>query len=526
MFQVNSISLICLILFSCASLMQKDKKVEFSFESPNIRVEKFPETFNLRAKGVVKTQCPANNCSAEQIDKMDAGTIKGFIRDGAWEEYMEMVDKEDPKKKYSVLWMKGIYANGKKEGIWEEFEEKYDESSKTKKLVKKQFGPFKDNKKDGIWTLLYETGEKLKETPYVEGKKHGAEKKFSIKGIQTEEINYVQGERHGNYWKKTTTELAMCEGTFTKEQKTGKWTEYTVEEKKPGKLKAVLLYNNNKRDGAATLYHPDGVTKASEGNYKEDYKTGTWKQYYPTGAIESEGARKPESGTIESEEKEEGGESETKATKEVKDTKTFKEQTSSCPSPNVNGKSNNFGEWKRYYKSGDVFSVGSYDEKGLPIKDWKFFYKGNKLRCKGTMSNSIMMKNGELYDKAGSLEGKGNIMLSLFSIDDKTDEMKDKMIPALPFTFYKDGKKYLEILPASNQKEIEEAKEGEEVRRETIAKEYDPSGKLAGEGGYIFIPTQAFGGKKHGCWTEGGKKVSYMMGKVQTGRLAEMSNCK
>ena len=524
MYSLKIFTVLSFFLISCASFMQKDKKAEFSFEAPNIRVEKFPETFNLKGKGVVKTQCPANTCSPEQISKMEVGAIKGFTKDGAWEEYMEITDQEDPKKKYSVLWMKGSYTNGKKEGIWEEFEEKYDPSTKIKKLVKKQFGAFKENKKDGIWTLLYETGEKLKETPFVDGKKHGTEKKFSIKGAQIEEINYVEGERHGIYWKKSASELAMCEGTFTKEQKTGKWTEYTVEDKKPGKLKAVLLYTNNKRDGAATIYHPDGVTKAAEGNYKEDYKIGFWKQYYPTGAIDSEGNRKAEPGTIESEEKEEGSESGYKEIKEVKDTKTMKEQTSSCPTPNVNGKSLNVGEWKKYYKSGDLFSVGSYDEKGLPTKDWKFFYKGNKMRCKGTMANALMMQNGELYDKSGNLEGKGNMMLSLFSIDDKTDEMNDKMIPALPFTFYKAGKKYLEILPATTQSS-DEAKSPEAVRKETTAKEYDASGKLIGEGPYMFIPTQPYGGKKHGCRLENGKKTYYLMGVLKTGTIADM-NCK
>jgi hypothetical protein len=145
------------------------------------------------------------------------------------------------------------------------------------------------------------------------------------------------------------------------------------------------------------------------------------------------------------------------------------------------------------------------------------------------MSNSIMMQNGELYDKTGAIEGKGNMMLSMFSIDDKTDEMKDKMIPALPFTYFKAGKKYLEILPSNKPAEPsgDEAKtEGEEVRRETIANEYDAGGAKIGSGPYMFIPTQPFGGKKHGCWTEGGKKVSYLMGRVQTGRMAEMSNCK
>jgi hypothetical protein len=163
-----------------------------------------------------------------------------------------------------------------------------------------------------------------------------------------------------------------------------------------------------------------------------------------------------------------------------------KEQESLCPGPNLNGKSVNTGEWKKYYQSGDLFSVGAYDDKGLPTKEWKFYYKGMKLRCKGTMSNSIMMQNGELYDKTGAIEGKGNMMLSMFSIDDKTDEMKDKMIPALPFTYFKAGKKYLEILPSNKPAEPsgDEAKtEGEEIRREFRA---DAGGaKLSGRANMI-----------------------------------------
>lgn len=494
------------LVVSCASVMKSEKKVEFDLESPNVRIEKFPQTFNLKGKGTVLTNCAANNCSPEVIAKMDAGAMKNFTKDGQWEEYIEL-ENEDTKKKESFLWMKGIYKDGKKEGPWEEYEAKYDSATKTRKVVKKQFGDFKDNKKEGVWTLLAETGEKLKETPYVAGKKHGTEKKYSLKGTQTEETNYVEGEKHGSYWKKNSSSLAECEGSYTKEQKTGTWTEYAIDEKGSSKLKAVIPYVKDKREGLSVFYQPDGQAKQSEGNYKDNYKVGVWKQFYPSGSIESEGMRKPLAG----------------------EEAAAKEQESLCPGPNLNGKSVNSGEWKKYYQSGDLFSVGAYDDKGLPTKEWKFYYKGMKLRCKGTMSNSIMMQNGELYDKSGAIEGKGNMMLSMFSIDDKTDEMKDKMIPALPFTYYKSGKKYLEILPSNKSAEPsgEEAKtEGEEVRKETIANEYDASGAKIGSGPYMFIPTQPFGGKKHGCWTEGGKKVSYLMGRVQTGRMAEMSNCK
>lgn len=66
---------------------------------------------------------------------MDAGAIKGFTKDGAWEEYMEITDQVDPKKNTVFFGWKAVIRT-EKEGIWEEFEEKYDPSTKIKKLVK------------------------------------------------------------------------------------------------------------------------------------------------------------------------------------------------------------------------------------------------------------------------------------------------------------------------------------------------------------------------------------------------------
>lgn len=504
MFVMRIIFILCFALVSCSSLMKKEKKVEFELLTPNIRIENFPSTFNLKGKGGVLTRCAGNSCSPEEISKLDASAIKGFVKDGEWEEYIEL-ENEDTKKKESFLKFKGTYKSGKKDGFWEEYEAKLDLTTKKRNVVKKQSGNYKEEIKEGVWTLWAETGQKLKETSYVAGKKHGPEKKYSLKGTQTEETNYVEDERDGVYWKKTSSELSECEGAFSKDKKTGTWKEFNTESKKPDKLKAIYNYAQDKRDGVATLFQEDGVTKLAEGTYKENFKIGFWKQFYPNGNVESEGNRKamPQEGT------------------------ELKEQDSSCPTPNVNGKSVNTGEWKKYYQSGDLFSVGSYDDKGQPVKDWKFFYKGNKLRCKGTMANPIMMKNGELYEPTGALQGKGNMMLSMFSIDDKTDEMKEKMIPALPFTFYRGGKKYLEILPATSKEETKTADPGqEEIRKETTAIEYNEAGAKVGEGPYMFIPTQAYGGKKHGCRMEGGKKTYYIMGVLKEGRIAEMSNCK
>ncbi len=488
------ITLLLLLTIACAG-NKREKKSEFYIIEPNTRMEKFPKTFNLKGEGIVKTNCPNNTCNSDQADDIKLELAKSFIKDGVWQEYREIED-DDKKKKYSSLILKGNYKDGKKNGIWQEFTEK-SKSGGEKINYKTNEGEYIDDVKNGVWTQFYESGNKAKQTPYKEGKKNGTEQKFSSKGEVTEETTYAEDSREGNYFKKSSSGSMICQGNFSKDKKQGKWIEYNSITEKPNVLKFEFNFIDGKKEGAAIFYAEDG-TKSQEGNYKNDYKIAYWKDYFPSGQIRSEGNKKAQPGENE---------------------KDLKELDSSCPSPNSNGKSTNIGEWKNYYKSGDLFSIGNYDEKGQPSKDWQFFYKGNKLKAKGEMGNALMMKNGVLYEDNGNVIGKGNLMLSMFTLDEKNDTMNSKAIPALPFTFFKNGKKHLELLDANN-------KEGEEKRTNITAIEYDTSGNKVGEGSFVFIPTQDFGGKKHGCWKESGKTVSYMMGKIQTGALASMSGCK
>lgn len=501
--------LMAMLAVACSSANKKDKKLEYYLESPNIRVEKFPQTFNMKGRGEVKTNCASNQCTELEADKIENDAAKNLVKDGKWDEYNELND-EEKKKKYSVLVRKGTYKEGIRDGFWEEYEEKIDEN-KVKKMVKKQEGNYKEGKKEGIWTTFYETGEKLKEIPYKDDKRHGSEKKFSKKGEQTEEIDYVEGIKQGKYWKKNTKGWLECKGEYNKDLKSGMWSEYNTE-KLSDVLKYNVTYKDDKKNGPAVYYYPEGNTKMSEGDFKDNYKSGFWTDFYQNGNKRNETTKKPFP---------------------LPEEKDIKEEFSVCPGPNKIGKSVPFGEGKQYYQSGDLFSVGSYNEKGQPVKDWKFYHKGNKVKAKGTMNNTIMMQNGEIYDQNGELEGKGTMMLSMFSIDQETDEIKTKVYPGLPFTFYKDGKKYIEILnktvekPVSKEAVVEEEskKEAEPESKETFAYQYDGGGGKTGEGPYMFIPTQPYGGKKHGCWTEGGKKVYYLMGKVNTGFLAKSQKC-
>lgn len=490
---MNQLFLIGLVFLIACAGNKRDKKSEFYIIEPNTRIEKFSKTFNLKGEGIVKTNCPSNTCTSDQADAIKLDEAKSYVKDGTWQEYREIEDQEK-KKKFSSLILKGNYKNGKKNGLWQEFTEK-SKSNGESVNYKSNEGEYIDDIKQGTWTQFYESGNKAKETIYKDGKKNGAEQKFSSKGQITEETFYVDDIREGNYFKKSSSGNNICQGSFIKDKKNGKWIEYNSITEKSDVLKFDFNFKDDKKEGQAIFYNEEG-TKSSEGNYKNDFKIAYWKEFYPSGQLRSEGNKKAQPTENETD---------------------MKEMDSSCPGPNSNGKSINIGEWKNYYKSNDLFSVGNYDEKGIATKEWKFYYKGNKLRAKGQMANALMMKNGELFEESGEIVGKGNLMLSMFTIDEKTDKMNSKAIPALPFTFFKNGKKYLEIL---------DQKEGEEKKTDIFAVEYDASGNKIGQGPYTFIPTAENGGKKNGCWKENGKNVSYLMGKVQTGTMATMTGCK
>lgn len=61
------------------------------------------------------------------------------------------------------------------------------------------------------------------------------------------------------------------------------------------------------------------------------------------------------------------------------------------------------GEWKFYYKNGQLSSIGSYrDEKR--IGEWKFYYENGQLRSEGKFKNDKRIDAWKSYDKNGQLE--------------------------------------------------------------------------------------------------------------------------
>ncbi|MCX7998044.1 MAG: hypothetical protein N3A69_03710, partial [Leptospiraceae bacterium] len=99
--------------YACSSLQKSGEKSEYSFEPPNIRIERFPETFNLKAKGTIR--CAESTCN-ETESKMPK--LKTLPKHGLWEEYSER--EVAGGKKVSFLVKRGQYTENQPTGIWEE----------------------------------------------------------------------------------------------------------------------------------------------------------------------------------------------------------------------------------------------------------------------------------------------------------------------------------------------------------------------------------------------------------------------
>ena len=121
------------------------------------------------------------------------------------------------------------------------------------------------------------------------------------------------------------------------------------------------------------------------------------------------------------------------------------------------------------------------------------------------MANEMMMKSARAWNENGEIEGEGELIMSFINIDEK-DNLNAKYRPGSPFTYYKNGIKYLEV-------------GGEDKNGNTIAKLFE-NGRLAGQG-----PIAPGTTKKHGCWLMNGKKAYFIMDRLRTGKIAEMQGC-
>ncbi|MCX7678946.1 MAG: hypothetical protein N2316_06980 [Spirochaetes bacterium] len=135
----------------------------------------------------------------------------------------------------------------------------------------KGVGNFKQGKKDGEWTLYYQTtGEKFAIGPYKNDKQSGKWQFF-----------YKSGQK-------------LTEGEFDDDQRTGPWIEYYEKGEKKAEMSYVIInkiqpeFGFTERigvlHGPKTTYYPSGKVQKEE-TYREGALVGVAKEYYEDGKL-------------------------------------------------------------------------------------------------------------------------------------------------------------------------------------------------------------------------------------------------
>ncbi len=467
-------------LSSCASMggLPGKKSVAYQLELHNndlIRIDKFPQTFNMKRYGPVANQCSGHPCNADEIEKIPGDKIRNMPEEGEWKEYVQKEYpgqddvKPDERRKYSTLSRSGNYESGKR---------------------------------TGEWTYYYEAEEGqepavLKTVEYRANKRNGAEKKYSSSGEQTEEIHWLEDEKEGPYWRKSKEGLMEVEGTYAAGKMKGVWTSYYVmdEKGKPlssgGDKKSQSTCNADLKDGHHKEFFRDGGEIKAEGNYNAGKKSGEWKFYHESGHISevgnytalpvSAGMKEPEKCWVLPMSVSGGGSQ-----------KPLEIRT---------------GIWRQYFDNGQLFAEGTRQKE--KTGEWSYYNNKGKLRFKGLMRNDFMMERGESYDNSGVITGKGKFFFSVIQIDKEKDNIKASFRPSKPFTYFHNGKKYLDVVT-------------DEKSKETRGILYDESGRKFGEGPIV---AELNPPKKNGCWkTREGAKY-YIMDR-ENPKMGSMMHCK
>ncbi len=197
------------------------------------------------------------------------------------------------------------------------------------------------------WQWFFNTGA-LKETAnYSNGKREG-----------TEEIWYENGAPKAKY-------------SFHNDLFEGDCFEYNIS----GILTTRAVYKEDNIVGEATYYYDDGKQHFSA-NYIAGKFEGELKEFYPGGQV--------------------------KTIKTMKNNLKNGPYTTYCP----NGKTheagfytdgNQSGHWKVFYKDGSLQKEGDFNDKGLPIIKWVFYYRNGKKA------------ESEPYNKNGEIDGTDTI---------------------------------------------------------------------------------------------------------------------
>jgi len=233
--------------------------------------------------------------------------------------------------------------------------------------------------KHGLQKFYSEEGNLMKVIPFVSGVEHGVSKEYNSEGTlitittfrngyfqKEEKINRVDrnGLKQGIYRTYYDSDVPKSEGMYKDDKKDGIFKEYSPDGRIVSKEEyrnGELILEQKKEDDKFEVkrqYYNTGATKIV-GTYKKGVPEGTFRQYDENGNLE--GAKIYKAGRVLREGK-------------------------------YDGQGREQGEWKEFYESGHLKSVGLYVD-GKREGPWKFSHENDSLEqvCKRKTEWSVEM---------------------------------------------------------------------------------------------------------------------------------------
>jgi len=169
----------------------------------------------------------------------------------------------------STLKVEGAYVDGLKSGTWRY----YFKNGNTE-----QIGEYVKDKPDGTWTWYYQDGKKLREENYYKGVFEGKYEEFDEEGNTLVSGSYFDGMKSGK-WMEHIGGI-RTEGEYRNDQKVGDWFSYYDN----GKMAFRGKYVGDYPDGEHVYYYTNGKMRELQ-TYSGGIKNGPWKKYLKTGEL-------------------------------------------------------------------------------------------------------------------------------------------------------------------------------------------------------------------------------------------------
>ena len=306
-------------------------------------------------------------------------------------------------------------------------------------------GMIRNGKPDGYWKSYYVTGIVKSEGKRTNFMLDSVWIFYDQTGDTLEKINYLYGKKNGYYYK-YKKDPAYGIYVYSKELYAGDKREGTAYIYFPdGKIKQTINYRNGKKEGLSKEYNQNGEVVAIF-EYSNDFlinrekinskdekglRQGTWKEFYPSGAIKSECYYKND--LLHGYYKEYDEKGNLILTMLYEEGKIVKSNINDEKDIEIvnrydeSGKLIYSGPYRnkvpvgthREYKNGEIVNAKIYNDNGILVSEgivdeagnrngnWKDFYPDGKIKAEGQYSENRKTGLWKFYSPNGNIEQIG-----------------------------------------------------------------------------------------------------------------------